>query len=77
MGHWCTSIDLTETISVLLSTKKKRHVQYFRLYMHIINFDQNQINVISLRRFHGQLKPSVFRSLLRFVERDTRQFVNN
>ena len=76
MGHWCTSIDHMETISVLLSTKK-RHAHYFRLCMYIINFDQNQINVISLRRFHGQLKPTVFQSLLRFVERDTRQFVAN
>jgi hypothetical protein len=57
--------------------KKKGHVQYFRLYVYIINFDQNQISVISLRRFHGQLKPSFFGSLLRFVERDTRQFVDN
>lgn len=61
---------------MLLSTKK-RHAQYFRLYMHIINFDQNQINVISLRRFHGQLKASVFQSLLRFVESDTRKIVAN
>jgi len=57
--------------------KRERHAQYFKLYMHIINFDQNQINVISLRRFHGQLKPLVFQSLLRFVERDTRQIVAN
>jgi hypothetical protein len=57
--------------------KRERHAQYFRLYMHIINFDQNQINVISLWRFHGQLKPSVFQSLLHFVERDTRQIVAN
>jgi hypothetical protein len=44
--------------------------------MHITtNFDQNQINVISLRTFHAQLKPQVFKSLLRFVECDTGQSV--
>jgi hypothetical protein len=68
MGHCCTSIDHTETLFRWYRVNKKRDAQKFSLYTHIINFDQNQINVISLRRFHGQLKLQVFLSRLGFSD---------
>lgn len=46
--------------------ERERHAQYFRLYLYIINFDQNQINVISFAEISRSIETVGFSVPLTF-----------